>query len=477
MPQVDIDIEAAGGAPDLARPALGTLPRGEPVQVFALPTGTPAKPTIARAEGIRLWTADGRCFVDASSGPVAVNVGYGNRRVLDAMQAQAEAAAFANVSHFESDANRRFADLVTERAGPGFERAFVVSGGSEAIEAALKLARQIALARGEGRRWKVISRQPSYHGGTLGALSVTGDPAAHALFGPLMASMPKVPAPRSIRLPGNHTPESWGEECADALERQIEHQGPETVLAFLQEPVGGLATGALVPPDNYMRRVRQICDRYGILLIHDEVMSGGGRTGDFLAHETWPDCKPDLVALAKGAGGGYYPLGVVLASRADVESVTASGGFVHGHTSYGSPLACAVGHAVLSEVLERNLTERARQLGARLRAGLARIAENSPLIGEVRGRGLLLGLELVAEKTEMRPWPIAAQAAARLARHALELDLILYGRRTNGGRDGDWVMVAPPLVAEDGDIDLIVEKLDRAVSMTFEELSSEYRPK
>lgn len=453
-----------------ASPALGSLSRGEPIQVFAAPPGTPARPQIGRAEGVRLWDTAGRCYLDASSGPVAYNLGYGNRRVLDAMQAQAEAAAFANVSHFESAANRNFAELLTEKAGPGFDRAFIVAGGSEGIEAALKLARQIAVSRGERRRWKVISRQPSYHGNTLGALSVSGDPNAHAMFGPMMADMPKVPAPTSLRLPSGHTRESWAEVCADALEQQILHQGPESVLAFLQEPVGGLATGALVPTDLYMRRVREICDRHGVLLIHDEVMSGGGRTGTFLAHHHWTDCKPDLIVMAKGVGAGFFPLGLVLAGREDVERVARGGGFMHGHTALASPLACAVGLAVLQETLERDLVSRAGVLGARLRAGMDRIAQRLPIVGEVRGKGMLMAIELVADSDEKRPFPIAAQAGAMLSKAAMELDLILYQRRTNGGRDGDWVMLSPPLVATDADIDEILDKTERALEAASDRL-------
>lgn len=451
-------------------PALGTLARGEPVQVFAVPSGTPARPRIARAEGIYMWDTAGRRYIDAGSGPVACNIGYGNRRVLDALQAQAEAAAFANPSAFESAANRRFAERLAEAAGPGYERVFVVSGGSEANEAAMKLARQMAVARGEVSRWKVISRQPSYHGGTLGALSVTGDPAAEDLFGPMMRTMPKVPAPVTYRIPAGFEQESWAEHCAEVLERTVVEEGPETVLAFIQEPVGGLATGALVPHATYMRRVREICDRHGVMLIHDEVMSGGGRTGVFLSHQIWPDCRPDLVVMAKGAGAGYFPLGVVLAPRDRVAEVAGAGGFMHGHTAFGNPLACAVGLAVLDETLDGGLIANAALQGARLRARLDALAETSPIVGDVRGMGLLMALELVADKQRQTPFPAAAMAGATLARVALEQGLILYQRRTNAGRDGDWVMVAPPLIATSGEIDLIADGIEAAVAETARRL-------
>ncbi|MEQ9139240.1 MAG: aspartate aminotransferase family protein [Thalassobaculum sp.] len=447
-------------------PALGTLERGEPVQVFALPPGSPARPRIERAEGIYMWDSTGRRYVDAGSGPVACNIGYGNRRVIEVLHRQAEAATFAHPGTFESAANRLFAERLSAAAGPGYERVFVVSGGSEANEAAIKLARQMAVARGEASRWKVVSRQPSYHGSTLGALSVSGDPAAHDMFGPLMQRMPKVPAPVTYRIPPGFDQESWAGHCADVLERTILEEGPDTVLAFMQEPVGGLATGALVPHATYMRRVREICDRHGVLLIHDEVMSGGGRTGAFLSHEHWPDCRPDIVVLAKGAGAGYFPLGVVLAPRDRVAEVAAGGGFMHGHTALGNPLACAVGLAVLDETLDRGLVANAAAQGARLRARLDDLVERSPIVGDVRGKGLLMALELVADKAAKTPFSAAAMADGTLARVAMEQGMILYQRRTNAGRDGDWVMVAPPLIATAAEIDMIADGIAAAVAET-----------
>ncbi len=447
-------------------PALGSLERGEPVQVFALPPGSPARPRIARAEGIYMWDTAGRRYVDAASGPVACNIGYGNRRVIEVLQRQAEAATFAHPGTFESAANRMFAERLTAAAGPGYERVFVVSGGSEANEAAIKLARQMAVARGEASRWKVVSRQPSYHGSTLGALSVSGDPAAHDLFGPLMKSMPKVPAPVTYRIPAGFDQESWALHCAEVLERTIVEEGPDTVLAFMQEPVGGLATGALVPHAAYMTRVREICDRHGVLLIHDEVMSGGGRTGAFLSHEHWPDCRPDIVVMAKGAGAGYFPLGVVLAPRDRVAEVAGGGGFMHGHTALGNPLACAVGLAVLDETLDRGLAANAAVQGGRLRARLDELVERSPIVGDVRGKGLLMAMELVADKAAKTPFPAPAMAAATLARVAMEQGLILYQRRTNAGRDGDWVMIAPPLISTAAEIDMIADGIAAAVAET-----------
>ena len=453
-------------------PPLGTLARGEPIQVFAAPPGTPAKPQIARAMGIEMWDTAGNRYLDASSGPVACNLGYGNRRVLDALTSQAEAAAFANVSHFESKANRDFAERLAEAAGPGYERVFVVSGGSEANEAALKLARQIALSRGEGARWKVISRLPSYHGGTLGALAITGDPSAHEMFGPMLQAMPKVPAPVTYRIPDGMDEEAWALKCAQDLEDRIVAEGADSVLAFIQEPVGGVSTGALVTPAAYMTRVRQICDKYGVLLIHDEVMSGGGRTGAFLSHDHWPDCRADLIVMAKGIGAGYLPLGLVLAPRDLVEKVAVGGGFLHGHTALGNPLSCAVGLAVLEETLERGLVERSAVLGDELKKRLWEMSTRYPIIGDVRGKGLLMAVEFVADQATKRPFPIPAGVPAAVSRIAMQNGLILYTRRTNGGRDGDWVMVSPPLVTSDRELDEITERLEKSFAQAEAEFSS-----
>src|SRR5688572_7279279 len=298
---------------------IGDTPQGGPVQGFYVRKGTERRPAIARAEGIYLWDVSGRRYLDASSGPVVSNLGHGNRRVLAAMRAQAERVTFAYPGLFESEANVALADLVCKLAGPGLDRAFFVSGGSEATEAAIKLARQYALAVGQPARVTVIGREPSYHGATLGALAVTGDAGAHRMFGPLLRAMPRVPAPRTYRPPDGHTAESHARACADALEAEFQRQGPRTVLAVIMEPVGGLASGATVAPDAYYEAVRATCDRHGALLIFDEVMSGAGRTGRFLAADHWPRGRPDLVTLAKGLAAGYTPFGAVLAPDRVVE--------------------------------------------------------------------------------------------------------------------------------------------------------------
>ena len=392
------------------------------------------RPRVRRASGVWFEDTEGRRYLDASSGPVVSNLGHGNARVLAAMRVQAEAVAFAFPMQWESEANLRLSARLAGLSGPGLERAFLVSGGSEAVETALKFARQHAVAVGEGSRWKVIGRDPGYHGGTLGALAVTGDKAAHALFGPMMRAMPLVPAPFTYRVPENHTAETYGRACAEALERTIVAEGAETVLAFIMEPVGGLATGALVAPDAYYGAVREICTRHGVLLIHDEVMSGAGRTGRFLAGQHWPGGRADLVVLAKGITAGYTPMGAMLAPAAMAERVVAAGGFMNGFTYFANPLSCAVGAAVLDELVERDLMGNAARMGARLRAGL--VGLDHALVGDVRGAGLLLAVELVADRAGKRMIPLERMAPYRVQALGLEHGLALYCRRTGGG--GVW---------------------------------------
>ncbi len=439
--------------------------RGGPIQVFYAPPEAPRRPMISHAEGIYMWDTDGKRYLDATSGPVVSNIGHGNGRVLAVMAEQAGKVCYASRARFENQANIALAERVAALAGPGFERVFVVSGGSEATEAAIKLARHHAVACGEAGRWKVLAREPGYHGATLGAAAITGDPETDAVFGPVMRIMPRVPAPFTYRVPGNLDAETHARHCAEALEAAILDEGPDSVLAFIMEPVGGLATGALVAPDAYYTAVREICSRHGVLLIFDEVMSGAGRTGRFLAAEHWPDARPDLVILAKGVAAGYTPLGMVLAPREMVEKVVAAGGFLHGHTYSANPLSCAVGEAVLAEVMDRDLIGNAERMGILLGERLQVLARHSGIVGDVRGLGLLRAIEIVADKTTKAPFPPARKAIARIVELGLDRGLLLYSRSTAGGRYGEWLMITPPLIVTDAQLDemmaLLTEVLDR----------------
>jgi adenosylmethionine-8-amino-7-oxononanoate aminotransferase len=443
------------------------------IQAFAAPPGAPTRPRIRHAEGIWFEDEAGHRTIDVSSGPVASNLGHGNPRVLAAMRAQMEAAVFAFPSQFESNANFALAEKLAALCGPGLDRAYLTSGGSEAIESAVRFCRQYAVSSGQGTRWKVISRMPSYHGNTAGALTLSGDPLAHEVFGPLLVPMPKIPAPVSYRVPAGHTVESYAADCAEALERSILAEGPETVLAFILEPVGGLATGALVATNAYYRRVREICSQYGVLLIYDEVMSGAGRTGRFLASDHWPDGRPDIVVLAKGVSAGYAPMGVVMVPEAMAEFLAARGGFSAGFTYYANPMACATAAAVLDEVMERDLIANAARQGDRMRAHLDAIAGRSRILGDVRGKGLLLAIEFVADKAEKRPIPPASNAPERVKAIGLQHGLTLYGRRTAGGQYGEWLMISPPLIVTGDEVDEIATRLEATLSDYETELARE----
>ncbi len=449
---------------DLGPSLIGDKRTGGGIQVFFNPHNTtPRLPRISHGKGIYMWDDTGKRYTDVSSGPVANNIGHANPRVLAAMQAQAEKIAFAFPGMFESEANENLADLLTRLAGPGFERAFFVSGGSEAVESAIKLCRQYALATEQPQKWKVISREPGYHGGTLGALALTGDAVQHAVFGPMLREMPKVPTPFTYRLPPNHDRISFARQCAQALEDKILAEGAETILAFIMEPVDGLATGALVAEDVYFKLVRDICTRHGVLLIFDEVMSGAGRTGKFLAADHWPDAKPDMVILAKGIAAGYTPMGCVLAPDYLVRLVADAGGFMNGFTYFANPLSCAIGHAVLQEMVDHNLVANAKDRGEQMYVRLSEMAPSNRIIGDVRGRGLLLAVELVSDRETKRQLPLEVNAPALFQKIAMDMGLATYCRRTSGGAYGDWLMISPPLIVTEEQVDEIAGGLGTAL--------------
>jgi len=423
---------------------------------------TAARPVLDRAEGIYMWDTTGRRFIDGSSGAMVSNIGHSNPAVLAAMQAQMARSTFGYRLHFETEPGERLAAKVASLSPAGMEKVFFVSGGSEAVESAIKLARQWAVVTGQGSRWKVISRFPSYHGSTLGALSVTGYDPLTDPFRPMMVDMPKIPAPRAWLDGLDKDDPATGAHYAAMLEAEILAQGPDTVLAFIQEPVGGASTGALVPPAGYMQAVREICTKYGILLIHDEVMSGGGRVGTFLGGDLW-GIVPDIVAISKGFGAGYVPLGAMVAQSAIVDAVQAAGGFMHGHTYAGNPLACAAGLAVLEEILAQGMMDNAARVGAVLKARLAALMQRYGFIGDVRGEGLLLAFEFVADRETRAPLPREMKAFDEMVERAYAEGLIIYSRRSRGGYSGDHFLVCPPMITTEAQVDEIMEKLIRAL--------------
>jgi adenosylmethionine-8-amino-7-oxononanoate aminotransferase len=441
------------------------------IQRFWAAPGEAALERVSRAEGVHVWDSAGRRYIYVTSGPVAVNLGHGNARVLEAMREQSARVCFAYPTAFQSESNVLLNARLAEQAGMGLEHAFFVSGGSEAVEKCLQFARRHAIAIGQASRFKVISRNPSYHGSTQRLMAMSADPGyAPYLVGAAAGVL--VPAPFSYRPPPGVDAATYAHQCAEALVETIVREGPESVLAFIIEPVMGFCGGADYAPPEYYRRVREICDEFGVLLIFDETISGAGRTGRFLAAHWWTDAQPDLVTLAKGIGGGSYPLGAFLAPTRMVDALAGAGGFHVGHTMKGNPLGCAVGLAVLEETVERKLIESAVGTGEYLRSRLNALKSDVPVLGDVRGLGMLNAIEIVADQTSKAMLPRSMDVLGRIQSIARERGLLIYGRRTHGGKFGDWIMVTPPLIATKSDIDEIVDGL----ATTLKTFSSEVRP-
>ncbi|MBM3583144.1 MAG: aspartate aminotransferase family protein [Alphaproteobacteria bacterium] len=429
-------------------------------------------PRAARGHGIRIVDDAGREYIDACGGAAVTCLGYGDAEVLEAMRAQAERLAYVHTSFFTTDAEEELGAELAAHAPEGLSHAMILSGGSEAIEAALKLARQYALETGQAQRRHVIARRQSYHGSTLGALAVGGNMLRRAAYEPLLPPARHI-APcypyRDRR--DDESEEAYGRRVADELDAKARALGPETVLAFVAEPVVGATLGAQAAVPGYFRRVRQICDRHGILLILDEVMCGMGRCGTLYACEQ-EGVVPDLLTMAKGLGAGYQPVGAVLVHQRIVAAIAAGSGAVqHGQTYMGHPVACAAALAVQRAIRGRGLVARAAALGERLNAMLTERFGNHPHVGDVRGRGLLQAIELVADRTTKAPFDPALGLHARIKRLAKEGGLLCYPMAgTIDGRAGDHVVLAPAYVATEDDLAAIVARLgasvDRAVAST-----------
>jgi len=419
------------------------------------------------AEGAGCWITDatGMKYLDASGGAAVSCLGHSHPDVLAAMHAQIDRIAYAHTSFFSTEVAERLADKLIDNAPKGLSHVYLVSGGSEAVEAALKLARQYFVEKGEPQRARFIARRNSYHGNTLGALAVGGNEWRRRQFAPLLIDVEHVAPPYAYRdQRDGETPEQYGARLAAELEATIARIGGENVIAFVAETVGGATSGCLTAPPGYFRRVRELCDEHGILLILDEVMCGMGRTGTMHACEQ-EGVAPDLAVIAKGLGGGYQPVGAVLIGERVIDAIAAGSGFFqHGHTYIGHPVACAAALAV-QRVLERDgLVERCAKQGRRLRAELDEAFQYHPFVGDVRGRGLFQAIELVADRASKEPFDPALKLHAKVKRAALDLGLMCYpmGGTLDGAR-GDHVLLAPPFIISDDELDLLVERLVEAI--------------
>lgn len=422
-------------------------------------------PVAVRGEGCYLIDAAGKRYLDGSGGAAVSCLGHSDADVRTALHDQLDRLAFAHTGFFTSDPAEALADRLIAHAPPGIERVYLVSGGSEAVEAALKLARQYFMEIGQPQRHRVIARRQSYHGNTLGALAAGGNAWRRAQFAPLLVETSHI-APcyeYRDRAPGE-TVEAYGLRVADELEAEIIRLGPETVMAFIAEPVVGATAGAVPAVPGYFRRIREICDRHGILLILDEVMCGMGRTGHLFACAE-DGVAPDLITIAKGLGAGYQPIGALLTSGRIYDALAAGSGFFqHGHTYMGHPMAAAAANAVLEAIVGRGLLARVREQGAKLQAALEAELGQHPHVGDIRGRGLFRGVELVADRETKTPFDPALKLHARVKALAFEAGLICYPMGgTIDGQRGDHILLAPPFIIEDAQIDELVCKLSGAI--------------
>lgn len=421
-----------------------------------------ALPTIERGEGIYLWDKDGKKYIDSCSGCFAANVGHGDPRLLNAAKAQLDKIAFAYRTQFENDPANQLAELLSEMSPKHLNRVFLVNSGSEAVESCIKLARQYWWAKGQKKKSKIISRRPSYHGSTLGALALTSYHDLNVPFETMVVPSPKVSAPFCYRCPLGKTYPSCKMACAHELEQVIAREGAENIAAFITEPIGGASTGGAVPPDEWFPIVEKICRKNEILFIVDEVLTGCGRTGAFYAFEHW-GAKPDLVSIAKGISAGYSPVGACIARPEIVDVVVKSGGFMHGHTLAGNPLSAAISVASLQIIAEDRLIKNAAKVGAYFQAQLKMMAAKYSFIGDVRGKGLLAGLEFVADRNTKTPFTRETSVGTKATAIARGLGLLIYPRRSIFGREGDHISLAPPLNVTQAQIDEIVALLDRTL--------------
>lgn len=440
---------------------------------------TPLVPPVAVAgEGIWLIDRDGRRYLDASGGAAVSCLGHGHPKVTAALVEQAQSLAFAHTAFFTSEPAEALAELLIGALPESFGQVYLVSGGSEAVEAALKMARQYFLEIGEPQRTKFISRRQSYHGNTLGALAVGGNMWRREPYRPMLMDVSLIDPCFAYHFKrDDESEEAYARRAADALEDEILRLGPDTVIAFVAETVVGATAGAVTASPGYFTRIREICDRYGVLLILDEIMCGMGRTGTLFAFEQ-EGIAPDIVTIAKGLGGGYQPIGAAICSEKIYAAFAqGSGLFYHGHTYLGHPIACAAALAVQHAIRDDGLLDNVKAMGAALANALTERFGNHRHVGDIRGRGLFQAIEFVEDRSAKRPFDPAKKLHVRVKAEAMARGLIVYPMGgTIDGKRGDHVLLAPPFIVTPADIDTIVERLGDAVDSAIASVASGGNP-
>ncbi|WP_051530451.1 aspartate aminotransferase family protein [Halomonas halodenitrificans] len=422
----------------------------------------PAMPEVSHGQGVFLWDTRGKEYLDGCSGAISCNLGHGHPDIRAAMLEQLDRVAFTYRTQFENGPAIELGETLVEMTNSELEKVFFVSSGSEAMESAQKLARQYFVAIGKPQRRHFVSLRPSYHGSTLGALGLTGYQPLEAPFADIITGSIKVPSPDFYRQQDGSR-EAHIARLLSETRARFEAAGGDSIIAVVVEPVGGASTGARLVDRGYLQGLRDLCDEIGCLLIYDEVLCGVGRTGSWFAYQQW-GVAPDILATAKGLGAGYYPVGAILSRAPIVEAVMTSDGFQHGHTYAGNPLACATALAAIRAIQRENLLENVAARGAQLQQGLHALQARFDWIGDVRGLGLLWGVELVSDADSKTAFPADANLFAKATALAKEEGLLIYPRRTLDGVAGDHFLVSPPFIINEGEVEQLLERLERALS-------------
>ncbi|HSH34145.1 MAG TPA: aminotransferase class III-fold pyridoxal phosphate-dependent enzyme [Actinomycetota bacterium] len=419
-------------------------------------------PTAVHAEGAWITTSDGRRFLDGAGGAIVVNVGHGRRAVIEAVAAQLEATQYVHGTMFTTEAVEGYAAEVAAVLPMDDPRLYPVSGGSEAVETALKLARAYHLANGEPSRFTTIGRRSSYHGNTIGALDASGKEPLRKPYTPWLGRYLHAPAAYEYRCENPHHPDGCGAWHAGELERMIDQAPPKSIAAFIAEPVAGATLGAAVPCEGYWPAMTEVCRRHGVLVIADEVMTGFGRTGRWFGVDHW-QVRPDIMTAGKGTTGGYVPFGYAAASAAVYDAVSTTG-FVHGFTWSHNALGAAAGRAVLQLLHDEDLVARSAALGDRIRHDLRAALADCPIVGDIRGLGTMIGIELVRDAATKEPFARTARVTERVVSHARDHELLVYSSTGHvDGVDGDLIVLGPPFVLTDEDEAILVERTAAAI--------------